>query len=90
MNISLAEKMMGHSVTVALDNVYLDPTIQQLFNEFKKVIPELTVDDSTRKQIKLEQMEKENIRLNELVDKKLSEHDLILKKLMENTQSVKQ
>jgi len=90
MNISLAEKMMGHSVTVALDNVYLDPTIQQLFNEFKKAIPEFTVDDSTRKQIKLEQMEKENIRLNELVDKKLSEHDLLFKKLMENTQSVKQ
>ena len=31
MNISLAEKMMGHSVTVALDNVYLDPTVEQLF-----------------------------------------------------------
>lgn len=63
MNISLAEKMMGHSVTVVLDNVYLDPTIEQLFNEFKKSIPNLTVDDSARKQFELEKMTKEKTEL---------------------------
>ena len=61
MNISLAEKMMGHSVTVVLDNVYFDPTIEQLFNEFKKTIPNLTVDDSTRKQFELEKITREKI-----------------------------
>jgi integrase len=49
MNISLAEKMMGHLVTVQLDNVYLDPMIQQLFTQYKKAIPELTVDGVIRK-----------------------------------------
>jgi len=49
MNISLAEKLMGHSVTAVLDNVYLDPTVQQLFDEFKKAIHELTIDDYRKK-----------------------------------------
>ena len=68
MNISLAEKMMGHSVTVALDNVYLDPTLEQLFAEFKKVIIQLTVDDSLRKQIELDGEKKEKHILEQQVD----------------------
>jgi len=63
MNISLAEKMMGHSITVVLDNVYLDPTVDQLFNEFKKAIPELTIDSSERKQAELEKIKKEKSEL---------------------------
>ena len=63
MNISLAEKMMGHSVTVPLDNVYLpasDPrVIQQSFKEFKKAIPELTIDDSERKHAELDKLKQE-------------------------------
>jgi integrase/recombinase XerD len=89
--ILLAEKMIGHSTSsIPLDETYLVASVEKLFEEFKKAIPELTVDGTTRDQIKLEQMEKENIRLNELVDKKLSEHDLILKQLMAKTQSVQQ
>lgn len=58
-NISLAEKMMGHSITVVMDNVYLDPTLEQLFGEFKKAIPELTISDSERLKIKNETLEME-------------------------------
>ena len=53
MNISLAEKMMGHSVTVALDNVYLDPTVKQLFTEYKKAIFELIIDGTLRDKAEL-------------------------------------
>jgi integrase len=66
MNISLAEKMMGHSVTVALDNVYLDPTIPQLFEEFKKAIHTLTVDDSERNKIEYIKINQEKSKLEEL------------------------
>ena len=68
MNISLIEKMMGHSVTVVLDNVYLDPTIEQLFSEFKKAIPELTLDDSIRKQAELDQVKLENTKIDEIME----------------------
>lgn len=67
MNISLAEKMMGHSVTVALDNVYLDPTIEQLFQEFKKGIPELTIDDSQRLKFKNEKQSQKITQLEEKI-----------------------
>ena len=68
MNISLDEKMMGHSVTVIQDNVYLDPSIDQLFAEFKKAIPELTVDGSARKQAQLDVKELENSDLQKKVN----------------------
>jgi integrase len=65
-NSNLAEKMMGHSVTIQLDNSYLKPTIDRVFEEFVKIIPELTVDDSARMEIKLEKTLQEN---NELEQK---------------------
>jgi len=74
MNISLAEKMMGHSVTVVLDNSYLpinDQTVRdKMFVEFKKAIPELTIDDTARKQAVIEQKEKENSELKIVIDEK--------------------
>jgi len=33
-NPNLAEKMMGHSVTIQLDNTYLLPTVERLFEEY--------------------------------------------------------
>jgi len=58
-NLSLAERLMGHSVTIPLDNVYLDLTTERLFEEFKKAIPELTIDDSERLKINNENLQKE-------------------------------
>ena len=87
MNISLAEKMMGHSVTVALDNVYLDPTVEQLFKEFKKAIPELTIDESERLKIKNNKLQKEKSNLeNEKwkvtrLEKKMDDVNVILDEL---------
>jgi len=47
--IILAEKMFGHSTpTLPLDETYLDASIDKLFTEFQKAIPELTIDDSER------------------------------------------
>jgi len=72
-NISLSEKMMGHSVSVSLDSVYLVPTVKQLFKEYKKAIPQLIINDSTRNQIELEQVLKENSEL-ERKNKELLEY----------------
>ncbi len=59
--IILAEKMFGHSTpTIPLDETYVDASIEKLFEEFKKVIPELTIDDSERLKFKNEKLEKEN------------------------------
>ena len=71
-NSNIAEKILGHSVTIPLDGVYLpsgDPrVIEKCFEEFKKAIPELTVDGTARKQAELDQANKEKSQLQEKVD----------------------
>lgn len=47
-NSNIAEKILGHSVTHKLDNTYFVPSIDELFNEFKKAIPELTISEALR------------------------------------------
>ncbi len=66
-NSNIAEKIMGHSVTIQLDNAYL-PThdqrvFEKCFEEFKKAVPELTVDNSERLSIKNKMLEKEKSKL---------------------------
>jgi len=41
-NISLAERLMGHSKTIPLDNSYFKPVLEQLFEEYQKSIPPIT------------------------------------------------
>jgi len=55
-NSNVAEKLMGHKN--GLDGVYLTPTKEQCFEEFKKAIDDLTIDDAKRKKIEIERLEK--------------------------------
>ena len=58
-NISPAvtEKLMGHKIN--LDGVYFVPEIDDLFTEFRKAIPELTVDVAKKQEMKITQLEQE-------------------------------
>ena len=58
---------MGHSQTIRLDNSYLDPSIDRLFEEYIKAIPELSIDDSIRLRLKTQIQEK---RITELESSK--------------------
>jgi integrase/recombinase XerD len=62
-NISyaIAENLMDHKYR--LESHYLKPTIEELFTEYKKAIPELIIDDSQRKQIQLDNALKEKSHL---------------------------
>jgi len=71
-NSNIAEKILGHSVTHKLDNTYFVPSIDELFNEFKKAIPELIIGEEFR--LKLE---------NELKDKKIQELESDKKRIAE-------
>lgn len=66
-NLNYAEKMMGHSVSIPLDNHYLEAIPYKLFNEYKKAIPGLTIDQSEYEyevRIKTEQEKSELERKN--------------------------
>jgi integrase len=47
-NSNHAEKMLGHSSTHSLDNVYHKPLLEQLFDEYQKAIPQLIIDEKYR------------------------------------------
>jgi integrase/recombinase XerD len=81
-NPNLVEKIMGHSR--GLDGVYLKPTRQELFEEYKKGIADLTVDDSERilaekKKIEIERSELEAMR--QKLEQQQKEMDLINHKI---------
>jgi integrase/recombinase XerD len=71
-NSNIAEKILGHSVTIPLDNAYLpaqdDRVIQKCFTEFKKAIPQLTISGTARKQAELDMMKEEKSKLEEEKD----------------------
>jgi len=70
MKIILAEKMFGHSTpTIPLDETYAVPSVEKLFEEYKKAIPELTVNDSERKQALLDISLKEKSELEKQIPK---------------------
>lgn len=58
-NIALKEKLMGHRGVFALDGSYHAPDVKTLFDEFKIHIANLTIDDSERKQVKIQKLEAE-------------------------------
>ena len=70
---TIAEMMMDHKIR--MEGHYFKPTKEQLFDEYKKAIPELIIDDSQRKQVELDQMkqnqsefEKEKIKHDKLAN----------------------
>ena len=68
-NNNLAEKLMGHSVTIPLDNTYLNALKDKLFVEFQKSIPELTIDKNEKLMIKNEKLEKDKSELEEKIER---------------------
>ena len=78
-NLSICEKLMGHSTTIPLDNHYAPFAESALFEEYKKAIPELTISGEERQKILIDS---KNAKLSELEEKQ-SELDMLQKDLEE-------
>ena len=63
-NDNAIEKMMGHKN--GLDGVYLQLTTEQLFEEFRKGIADLTIDDSERDKTKIRELEIEKSEIEKI------------------------
>ena len=70
-NLSLSEKLIGHSVTIPMDNHYGAFSHDALFQEYKKAIPELTISKEERQKV---QIETKNKKLEELEQVKLEKN----------------
>ncbi len=66
-NLSLAERLMGHSTTIQLDNSYFRPNDDQLFSEYLKVLPDLMIDEKYRLR---DELEKKQNKIDELQSSK--------------------
>ena len=58
-NSNHAEKMLGHSSTYSLDNVYHKPLLEQLFDEYQKAIPDLVIDKKYKLESKIKEQQNE-------------------------------
>jgi len=67
-NRDIIEKMFSHSSRIPLDNGYFKPVLEVMFEEYKKLIPDLVLDESYK--LKLE-LEKKNQKIDELESKSL-------------------
>ena len=87
-NLSISEKLLGHSTTVRLDNHYFKPELEQLYDEYKKAIPELVIDQSMK--LKLE-LEKKNQELSsvEVKDRRIEDLENVLAKVVLNLNELK-
>lgn len=65
-NSNIAEKLMAHKK--GLDGTYLQSTQEECYNEFVKAIPQLTVDDSERKQFEIDKVNSEKTELQKRID----------------------
>lgn len=98
MKIISAEKMQGHHVkSVPMAEFYNLPSPDLLFAEYKKAIPELTIDDSARKQAELDKANvekselqnankklKSSLELNTIAMEKMVEMGFKMQKLQKN------
>lgn len=87
-NSNVAEKLMGHKN--GLDGVYLVPTRDELFAEFKKAIKDLTIDDSERDKVIIQDLQQQNstlqVRSAEIPEmKKQIEHDHLIVQILAKT-----
>jgi hypothetical protein len=62
-NLSLCEKLMGHSTTVSLDNSYTPFATEKIFEEYKLAILVLTISNDERYAL---QLQNKNKKLEEL------------------------
>ncbi|PIW34349.1 MAG: hypothetical protein COW26_07740, partial [Nitrosopumilales archaeon CG15_BIG_FIL_POST_REV_8_21_14_020_33_23] len=91
---STAEKLAGHKTyrdednfTVELDDSYNVPTLDSLFNQYKHAIVELSIDDSSRLQMKEIQIQKQYSALEEEKQKHFEEKKKWYKTIIERART---
>ena len=87
-NLSISEKLLGHSTTVQLDNVYFKPSLEVIFDEYRKAIPDLAIDESTKLKLELQNKD-EKLASLESKDKRIEDLENVLAKVVLNLNELK-
>ncbi len=91
-NLSVCEKLMGHSTTIKLDDDYLPLNREELFKEFEKAIPYLTIGEEERQVLKIKELENQQKSDDdkESENRLLREEMIVLKLRMERFEKSKE
>jgi hypothetical protein len=80
-NSNIAEKLMAHKR--GLDGVYFKPTRDDCFREFRKAIPQLTVSESERLKIEVNDLNKNKDEMIKQYEDRISRTEKLLNKVLE-------
>ena len=80
--------MLGHSVSIPLDNSYFDPTREQLFEEYLKALPELYVDEKYKLEAQLISSQQQ-IEEFESKDEKIKSLELKMEEMYQHLENIR-
>ena len=60
---TMTEKLINHIGVVQLDGSYFTPSINDMFDAYKKTISNLTINQTEKQQVKIKELEKEKLEL---------------------------
>ena len=78
----IREMLLGHSI--GLSNSYYRPTVEEMLNEYLKVVNDLIINPSHRLQKKVEELKEKDDFQNYVIDKKMKEKDDQIKALQDS------
>ena len=67
--VTMSEKLINHIGAVKLDKSYFTPSKEEMFESYKKAIPELTIDQTEKHEALIESQKKKITELSKKEDK---------------------
>jgi len=62
----MTEKLINHIGIVQMDGAYFTPSMEEMFDAYKKSIPDLLIDQTQKQELKIKQLEGEKSELEEI------------------------
>ena len=84
-NSNIAEKLMAHKK--GLDGVYFKPTREDCFREFRKAIPQLTLSESEKLKLEVNDLTENNDTIIKQYEDRISRTETLLKRVLERLDS---
>ncbi len=82
---TMTEKLINHIGIVQMDGNYFAPTMEKMFEAYKKVIPELLIDQTKKQELKIKRLEKTQIELEKFKEDSI----LLLKETSEEFKALR-
>ena len=83
---TMTEKLINHIGIVQLDGAYFKPSMQEMFDSYKKTIPALTLDRTKIQELKIRELENENTEIS-FYKKRIEDNHKVVNGLVNDKQN---